>query len=201
MTSRIVYLLRHAQVDAAYADKCRGVTDCELSDTGRLTSQRNAAYLRRQNVELVVTSGRRRTDYIGQLLTAHGIAHVVDPSFRERDFGTWEGLSWREISERFPSEHAQWERYEPVIIPGGETQAELEARAVASWQRLLSFSFTCAAVVSHGAFNFALLWYLLRGWTSGKRPRQQHGCLNEIHIIDGESRIARMNILINKVET
>jgi len=129
-----------------------------------------------------------------------GIKHVVDPGFRERHFGHWEGRSWQEIQKRYPSEFARWERYEPVVIPGGETPDELEARAIKAWHQLLSHSFTCAAVVSHGAFNLVLLSHLMSEWQDGQRPRQQHGCVNEIQITNGVPRVVRMNLMVSTEE-
>lgn len=194
--NRTIYLLRHAQVETAYEDCCRGITDCELSDIGRRTSQRNAEFLLNSQVQLVVTSGLRRTDYVGELLQESGIEHVAEPSFRERNFGQWEGRKWQDIATEYPVEYSQWERFERVAIPGGETLDQLQARAIAAWELLLRRSFSRAAVVSHGAFNLSLLWHLMGGWADGGRPRQQHGCLNEIQIVDGVPRVAQLNILI-----
>ncbi len=71
----------------------------------------------------------------GTFLTAEAIAQRVGvevsclPALREIHFGTWEGLDWQEIEDRFPREADRWLREFPMqSAPGGEAYAEFTAR-------------------------------------------------------------------------
>ena len=51
----------------------------------------------------------RALDTATAVANVHGLVVTVDPRLREKNFGTWEGLTDVEIGERFPdAQRGQW---------------------------------------------------------------------------------------------
>jgi alpha-ribazole phosphatase len=82
-------------------------------------------------VERIFTSPLRRCSVLADAIgTARGLRPVVDPRLREVDFGAWEGRFWSELPE---PELSAWSADLLHARPhGGETIAELRARALAA---------------------------------------------------------------------
>ncbi len=74
----------------------------------------------------------------------------ADPRIREFDFGAWEGLTWQEITERWPQFRDRGgtaaKHYQPE---GGETFAQVCARVKAFLDDLRRTSFEHVLVVTH----------------------------------------------------
>jgi len=59
-----------------------------------------------------------------------GLPHREDPLLAELDQGTWEGLRWEIIERDFQESYRAWMTdWKTLSPPGGETVADLEARA------------------------------------------------------------------------
>src|SRR5213078_3591214 len=82
---------------------------------------------------------------------------------REIYLGEWQGLSRAEARERFPEEYASWQTGEDARRGGGETYAEVGARAaacVAEWLEKLG-SGGLVVAVTHGGTARATIGTLL----------------------------------------
>ena len=82
------------------------------------------------------------------------IAYLIDPALREKNFGSWEGLTDTEIAARFPDAvHGTW--------GDGETTEEVAERAVAAIERIRGLHpESSVLVVSHGGALRAILGHL-----------------------------------------
>ena len=67
-----------------------------------------------------------------------GAAVVTDDGFRETDFGAWEGLTFAEVRERWPSEVTTWLADPDVAPPGGESFTDVSTRVTAALHRVLA---------------------------------------------------------------
>lgn len=97
-TARVVYVWRHPAAQGV-AGRCIGRTDVAV-DRRRIKrlAHRIRRHARRDNLpRLILTSPLRRSADVGRLLAAWGWRHCVDPRLAELDFGSWDGLPWREI--------------------------------------------------------------------------------------------------------
>jgi broad specificity phosphatase PhoE len=67
-----------------------------------------------------------------------GVKVKVSEELREINFGLWQGLSYCQIKERYPSAYSHW-RSEPALVapPEGETLPSLVQRTVATVGRLV----------------------------------------------------------------
>lgn len=113
--------------------------------------------------QLVITTGLRRTDYVGKLAAARGLACIVDTDYQEVNFGLWEGLTWREIETRFPEQAQQW-LDEPLTMqfPGGEGMSVFIRRIHRAWARTLARPESTIAIVGHSG-SLAHLLRLITG--------------------------------------
>jgi probable phosphoglycerate mutase len=131
-----VLLIRHA----ATAHTARGLFSGSTGDDPVLSGvgERQAARLAARLAPLpgaaeIVSSPAARAHRTAQILAgACGLPVRVDDDLREIDFGAWEGRTGTEVARDWPVELAAWRAGEPVRVPGGETVAEVAARAAAA---------------------------------------------------------------------
>jgi broad specificity phosphatase PhoE/D-serine deaminase-like pyridoxal phosphate-dependent protein len=98
------------------------------------------------------------SDLLRALETAQAVARgsgdpvVTDTGLRERGFGSFEGMSYAEINERWPEMGERWRRRDPTFgAPGGETLTDFYARSIATTSRLAAqHPGQTIAIVSHG---------------------------------------------------
>src|SRR5438105_5702187 len=87
-------LVRHGETDWNADGRLQGHTDRPLSDFGRRQARQLADELAGEELEAIYTSdlsrARETAEIIGDRL---GLATVLDPDLREKDWGTWEGLT------------------------------------------------------------------------------------------------------------
>ena len=74
----------------------------------------------------------------------------MDHDLVETDFGRWDGLTFAEVREGWPAEHAAWLADSSVAPPGGESVNQVARRARKVRDRLLAaYPGQTVAVVSH----------------------------------------------------
>ena len=93
MTTTLL-LVRHGETDWNAAGRLQGQTDTPLNDFGRRQAQQLAEGLEAEELEAIYSSdlarARETAEIVGERL---GLAVVLDPDLREKDWGNWEGLS------------------------------------------------------------------------------------------------------------
>jgi broad specificity phosphatase PhoE len=81
---------------------------------------------------------------------AHSLHLVADDRLRELDFGALEGRTYDEIAESEPELYRAWmSTPTQVRFPGGESFADLKARAIAALDRIRQ-AHEAAVIVTHG---------------------------------------------------
>ena len=117
-----------------------GRGDIPLTEHGREQAAAAAAVLAtRADVDLIVSSPLMRTRDTARAVAASTGAEVeVDDDFAETDFGVWEGLTFAEVTERWPAEMTAWLADAQAAPPGGESFAAVGARVNAALDRLLT---------------------------------------------------------------
>jgi broad specificity phosphatase PhoE len=87
-------LVRHGETDWNADGRLQGQTDRPLSDFGRRQAQRLADELADEELEAIYASDLSRARQTAEILGGRlGLAIVLDPDLREKDWGTWEGLT------------------------------------------------------------------------------------------------------------
>lgn len=193
---KTIYLLRHGEVEDAYKDRTRGSgTDCLLSPAGKRMSLINARFLVLNRVQRVITSGMKRSDYLGKYLSRHyGINHEIDTDFRELGLNEWEGRLFDDIKKAHPEASAKF-MANPLsgAFPGMEDPVECERRVLAAWERALEADIQEQAIVAHGVINTVILRAIAK---LREFPLlQEIGCMNEI-VVEPPPKLVRTNVLL-----
>lgn len=127
-----VVAVRHGETDWNAQTRIQGHTDIELNARGRWQAQRLALALADEGVQAVYSSDLQRAhDTAHAVAAGAGLAVQPAPGLRERHFGRFEGLTFEQISERWPDDARRWRQREPDFSPGGgESLTVFHARCV-----------------------------------------------------------------------
>jgi probable phosphoglycerate mutase len=146
-------VLRHGQTAWNVDQRIQGQLDIPLDEHGRWQAERLAQALAGEELHAVYSSDLQRAAATAQpLARASALALQFDPELRERAFGDFEGVSFREIEQRWPDAASRWRRREPDFAPGGgETLRQFYARSVQAATRLAArHPGQTVALVAHG---------------------------------------------------
>jgi broad specificity phosphatase PhoE len=184
-----VYLVRHGATQLSAEDRFAGSTDVQLSDEGRAQAAALGRRLRSEGVTTVFASPMSRTRETAQIVsTACGAPLEFAEGLREIAHGHWEGMTRREVEERFPAEYASWEEDPFTFAPaGGESGVTVLARALPVMRHVLErYRGERVLVVSHKATIRLILSSLLGFDPRGYRDRldQAPACLNVLDFRD-----------------
>ncbi len=133
-------LLRHGETAMSAQRRFAGRSDAPLTETGRRQAAAAAARLAaRGGIDMIVTSPLQRARRTAEAVAeATGAPVTVDDGLVETDFGEWEGLTFAEVSQRWPEELTAWLASAEVAPPGGESLATVARRVLGSLDRLLA---------------------------------------------------------------
>jgi len=135
----VTLLLRHGQTPMSVQKRYAGRTDAPLTDTGVRQAVAAAKRLAPAGIAAIVTSPLQRAVRTAEeVAAATGVPVLADDGFRETDFGAWEGLTFAEVRERWPSEVTRWLADPDVAPPGGESFAAVSERVTAALHRVLA---------------------------------------------------------------
>jgi broad specificity phosphatase PhoE len=87
-------LVRHGETDWNAAGRLQGHTDRPLNDYGRKQARELADRLADDDIDAVYASDLARARETAEILGARlGLPVVIDPDLREKNWGSWEGLT------------------------------------------------------------------------------------------------------------
>ena len=147
-----MFVVRHGQSEWNALGRWQGQADPPLSDLGR-TQARGAAPLMGA-FDAVVSS-----DLVRAVDTATIIADdldvgpvLIDDGFRERNSGEYQGMTRKEIEERYPGNLEAW-----IRPPGWEPDESVHDRVHAALERIIGrFGSGDVLVVAHSGVIYAL---------------------------------------------
>lgn len=194
-----LFLMRHGETPWNRRHRCQGVSDVPLSATGRAQAASLAAALAEEPLAAVYSSPLARAAETARAVAApHGLPVVTHRDLRELDHGACEGLTPRELRERFGDVLDAWRRGPAdVLLPGGESMRGLEARAVAVLREIAARHAPDAAVaiVAHNLVILALLARAL-GWPLDRFRdlRQDTAAISVLDVAaSAEARVVTIN--------
>ncbi len=190
-----LFLVRHGETVNTQGDAFRynGHLDVDVSEEGEKQLERVAECLKDRPLKGVYSSdlirSRKGADHIARRFP--GIRRDEFPDLREVKQGIWEGLTLKEVWEKYPEEaRKKFEDYVTYCIPGGETLIEAQDRAVKVIKELVDrHPDEEFAVVAHGGINSLIIcWILGLDLQNVFNLRQDFGALNIIEFFeDGKS--------------
>jgi len=138
-------LVRHGETDWNREHRVQGHTDVPLNAVGRAQAEALAESLADALLAGVYSSDLARARQTAEIVSRHqGLAVVLEPGLREKNFGSWEGLTDVEIADRFPeSVRGRW--------GDGESTEDVAARVLPAIERIRArHPGESVLVVSHG---------------------------------------------------
>ncbi|MEQ8843158.1 MAG: histidine phosphatase family protein [Acidimicrobiales bacterium] len=147
-----VLLARHGQSEWNAAGRWQGQADPPLSDLGRAQAAGAADQL--GSFDAIIASDLDRALTTAMIIADRlGVGPVlVEPAFRERHAGEYEGLTREEIDERFPGnlDNGIWP-------PGWELDTDVHARVADALERVRAeIGSGDVLIVSHGGVIYSL---------------------------------------------
>jgi len=144
-----IVLLRHGETLGESSIRFHGANNVMLSRLGAVQARAAARAIGAIDFDLVVASPLQRAWKTASLV-APGMPILLEPGFREIDFGCWEGLTREQIEARDPELYREWgEGRRDFGFPGGETRSAVRARVAVALQRLLTRPSRRILSVSH----------------------------------------------------
>ena len=128
---RIIFV-RHGETEYNTESRYQGHTDSMLSEPGLWQSARVAKRLEDEEIAAVYSSDLSRAAETARAIASlHDLPVLTDLDLRESAFGDWEGLTVREIAERYPD---VWRSYLRDSVthraPNGERLEQMQERVV-----------------------------------------------------------------------
>lgn len=200
MTTRLL-LVRHGATTLSSEDRFAGSTDVPVSEEGRSQASRLAERLADDEIAAVYCSPMRRTIETAAIIAEpHRLAPVTRPGLREIDHGHWEGLTRKDVEQRFRDEYARWEADPFTVAPAnGESGVDVMARALPVIRAIVeAHAGENVLVVSHKATIRLVISSLLGFDARGYRDRldQAPACLN---VLDFKDPVRARLMLFNDI--
>jgi alpha-ribazole phosphatase len=147
-----ILFIRHAETDMT-GTFC-GHSNPPLNTRGRSQLSEILHTIRSESICEVYASDLLRTRQTGDAIAAgRAIECQLRPALREINFGQWEGLTWKEITQRNSAHAQRWlADYPSLPAPGGERICDFERRVLVEVKSLAmrATGESVVAVVTHG---------------------------------------------------
>ena len=167
---RRLLLVRHGETTWNTTGRYQGQTDVPLNDVGRQQAAAIAERLAAETIDAIYASDLIRAYETAQAIAKpHKLNVQADPRLREFSFGEWHGLTYAQMTARFPEQVAWWnaDRLHRAP-PGGETLAQVAVRLQAALDDIPhNHPDQTVLLVAHGGPIRVLLCLLLN-----KSPRE-----------------------------
>lgn len=157
--TKIIYV-RHGQTEWNTAGRYQGQSDVDLTEAGRAQAAKLAAHFPVENVHAVYASDLKRAmETAACIARAKGLEVQPRAALRELSFGDWEGLTYEQITARWPEALRDFfARPDRLAIPHGESFLILQKRALACIDELVAkHEGETIVVVAHGAILRTIL--------------------------------------------
>jgi probable phosphoglycerate mutase len=146
-------VIRHGETDWNVGQRIQGQLDIGLNATGRRQAERLAEALAGEALAAIYASDlSRAADTARAVAAATGAPLTLDAALRERAFGVFEGVTFRDIEQRWPDDARRWRQRDPAFGPGGGERLDaFYARSVGAALRLAAqHPGEAIALVAHG---------------------------------------------------
>jgi len=158
-----IYFIRHGETDWNLEGRLQGQKDIPLNDVGRVQAEEAARKLEAlvphfedlAYVASPMTRTRETMEILRTTLGLHPEVYRLDDRLVELTFGTWEGMTWKEVRKAEPALAALREQDKWHYAPpgGGESYAMLVDRI----RPILDDLTRDTVIVAHGGVARAFL--------------------------------------------
>lgn len=149
-----LYLVRHGESEWNILNKVQGQSNVSLTNKGKQQAMKIGKRLKHENINLIFSSDLKRAIQTANIIGEFTKLEVISlEELREIRFGVWEGLTTKEIMEKYINEHTIW-MTEPhnLSLPEAERLIELQERLLKAVSDLVRKDKNKnILIVSHGA--------------------------------------------------
>ena len=132
-------LVRHGQTLWNREKRAQGVSDIELSNRGMAQADSLARSLQDERIDTIVSSPLKRALQTAAAINRfHDLPIEPEEDLMELNMGDFEGIIFREMVEKHGDFLKRWAA-DPasVVMPGGESLAQLQARVWSVVERII----------------------------------------------------------------
>jgi broad specificity phosphatase PhoE len=192
-----VYLVRHGQTDWNRDLRFRGRIDVPLNERGRREAEAIAEALRDENIDAIYTSPlSRAVESARPAARLFNLEIVPVEGLIDISYGTWEGLPFHEVRQRYTDEYLKWEeRPHLVRFPSGETLDEVRERSLGALRDIVSNNpGKSILIIPHRVINKVIACAIL-GINNSHfwEIKQDTGCINVIDYSSEGFALCMMN--------
>lgn len=190
-------LVRHGETEWNKLLRYQGHTQTPLSEAGRQQAKALSKRLAKEKIDAFYSSDLKRAMETAEIIAApHQMNVTGRPEFREIKFGAWEGLTYKEIIEKYPQEMGEWQvRPSVTRIPEGEILTEVNERAMAGIEQIKKdHSDQTILLVAHGGVTRVILCSILGiSLDAIWKIKQDNTALNIIEFYDDKAILCLLN--------
>lgn len=195
-----IHLIRHGQVAGYDQPRYNGQTDVALTDVGLEQYHRLKDLLSDKPISACYTSDLSRCAIGADIICRQfGIEPVRRSELRELNIGIWEGMTWQEITARWPEEwHARLADLVNYRVPEGENLLDVHNRVMPVIAEIIErHKGQEILVVGHGGVNRVVLLNAIGAPLAGMfNIEQNYGCHNIIdYYADNRATVKLLNSL------
>lgn len=194
-----IYLLRHGEtVNTKGEFRYNGHYDVDITEEGEKQLSLQAQKLKTRSIAKIYSSGLMRSvKGASAIASVTGVDVHYDERLKEIAAGRWEGLTMKEVLEKFPGEFET--RFQDIvnyrIQDGGENLIDVRNRAMSAVSEIVKrHRGEEVAIVGHGGTNRIILCEATGlDLKNLLRIEQDFGCMNIIDYYNGTSVVKLLN--------
>lgn len=192
-----IILVRHGETENNCAGVYCGWSDISLTEKGFMQAKKVSEKLKEEDFDCIISSDLDRTMKTAEIINKHHhVKIILETNLREMNFGLWEGLSYREIKEKYPKELKEWEKdWMDYATPSGESVKQMYERVTKAMDKIIHKNESGnILIVSHAGSIRAILAHLIgRGMKDYWKYKIDNCAICIIEIIDGFSVLTALN--------
>ena len=189
--------VRHGETDSNKKGTYLGWTDVELNEEGIRQAQCVNAKLTGIKIDAIYSSPLKRVRETADIINDHYDLDIIyENALMERNFGIWDDLTFKEITEGFKEEYDLWVKdWVNYCIKDGESASQVYGRLSAFLQNLIdSKKEGTYLIVTHlGCIRMAVAYLLGLQIEDSWRFKVDNCCVTKIEISDGYGVLTQLN--------
>jgi len=155
-------LIRHGETDWNKEEKFRGQIDVPLNETGIAQAKLLADYLKDTHIEAIYSSPLKRALRTAEIIAGyHDVKIKTSAGLIDFNYGQWQGLSHKEVRDKYPGLYDAWINNKLIRVPGGESLDNVRTRSFSLVKQVVTKYNDAIALVSHRVTNKVLICALL----------------------------------------
>ena len=190
-------LIRHGETDSNIRQTYLGWTDKELNEKGLQQVHHLRDRLKETKINGIYSSPLKRAMQTAEIINENfNLDIICSEGLKERNFGIWDDITYKELTERYPAEYNEWVNdWIKYRIKDGESAIEAYNRPAMFIDELLtSHTEGVFVIVTHlGTIRFILAHLLELGIESSWRFRVGNASTTRVEIKDGFSVLTMLN--------